>query len=123
MLKLELDRLEIVLNQRIEKTKDILTSRRKLVMELEDTGFTKISDNKYGLDIRNYGTSYVTFILTFRGKGVDIHEDHLVIVDKHEVPTSEFGKSFKLSSVRYNKVIEEVYKRVMDLSSELVSEE
>jgi anaerobic ribonucleoside-triphosphate reductase len=123
MLKLELDRLKTVLDSRIERTKEILTSRRKLTMDLIDTGFVKISDNKYSLDIRNYGQSYVTFIVTFRGKGVDIHEDHLIIVDRNEVPASDFGESFKLSSVRYSRVMEEIYNRVVSLSEEFSIEE
>ncbi len=123
LVRLELERLTVVLDNRIEKTKDKLNSKRKLIIDLMDIGFTKISDAKFSFDIRNHGTSYVTFTVIFRGKAVDIHEDHLVLRNRHEVPISEFGQSFNLVSVRYNKAIEAIYNRVIELSEELSQED
>jgi hypothetical protein len=122
LVKLELDRLTSLLTTRVNINKRVLNSKRKLIMDLIDTGFKKISDTKYGLDIKNYGTSYVSFIVTFRGKAVDIHEDHLILVNRNEVPTSEFGNSFVLSSVRYGKAMEAIYRRVIELSEEFSKE-
>jgi hypothetical protein len=123
LVREELNKLTLILNTRIEKTKDKLNSKRKLAMDLEDIGFIKISNSKYTLDIRNHGLSYISFSVTFRGKAVDIHEDHLVLRNRKEVPVSEFGESFLLSSVRYNRAVEEIYKRVISLSGELMQED
>lgn len=119
LVKFELERLQNVLNNKIERTKDNLSSQTVLKMNLIDTGFIKLSDSTYALDIKNRGKSYISFIITFRGKGVDIYEDHIVIEDKKEVPLSSIDKPFKLVSVRYNRVMEEIYKRVLSLSEEL----
>lgn len=119
IIRLELERLNSILANRIEQTKEELSSRDKLIMDLIDIGFKKISDKKYSFDIKNRGKSYITFMVIFRGKGVDIFEDHLVIRNKHEVPVSEFGESFSLYSVRYGRATEEIYKKVISLSEEL----
>ena len=121
-LKLELDKLALVLDGRIERTKDTLNSKTKLLMDLSDVGFTKISDIKYSLDIKNRGRSYITFMLTFRGRNVDILQDHLVIYDKQEVPISTLNESYSRNAVRYGRVMEEIFDRASFLITELSKE-
>ena len=119
MVKLELSRLSTILNDRIDRKKNELSSKRRLIIDLIDIGFKKISDTKYSFDITNRDKAYITFMVNFRGKAVDIHEDHIVIKDKHEVTVSSLGKQFSLYSVRYGKATEAIYNRVIELSKEL----
>ncbi len=118
LVRYEIEKLTIVLNDNIERTKDELNSKTKLIMNLLDIGFVKISQSKYNLDIQNRGKSYISFTITFRGKAVDIYEDHLVIKDGKEIPSSEIIDPFNLVSVRYSRVMGEVYNRASFLVTE-----
>jgi len=111
----KLDILSSVLDEKIEHTKGKLSSKSKLIMDICDIGFKKISDKKYTMDIRNRNKSYITFALTFRGRSVDIHEDHLVIHEKHEIPSSQLGEDYNLTSVRYSKVLGEISSRAEEI--------
>ena len=116
LLKQELKILEESIVKYTKDNRDNMSAKSRLIHDLKDIGFVKISTTKWAFDIRNDGTSYVSFIIIFRGRAVDITEDHIIIQDGKESPTSTFKKPFTLMSVRYGKVSLELLDRVKTLS-------
>ena len=113
----KLNILSSTVDEKIEHSKSYLSARNKLIMDITDIGFKKISDTKYTIDIRSKNKSYVTFTFVFRNRSVDMYEDHLVVHNKNEVPSSRLGNDFSLMAVRYNKVLEELVDRAEALES------
>ncbi len=111
--------LSSMLDDRIEKDKEKLNAKSNLIMDLRDVGFRKTFDTKYTYDIKNRGKSYITFTVVFKGRNVDILEDHLVIIDKKEVPLSTIENSFAIRSVRYSRVLSEIGERTRELCKEI----
>ena len=116
LLKKELQSLTESIQKYTTDNRDNLSAKTRIIHDIRDIGFVKISANKWAFDIRDHGVSYVSFILVFRGKAVDITEDHIVISEGGESPLSSFEKPFTLMSVRYSKVSEELLKRAQELS-------
>lgn len=115
-LKRELSILSETLVDFIENSRKNLSSKSVLIHDLKNIGFFKIGGNKWALDLKMHDISYVSFIVMFRGGAVDITEDHMVIHDGKEIPISSLEKPFTLTSVRYSRVIDELLKRVKELS-------
>lgn len=121
-LKIELERLKVALDECIESSVEKLTSRRRLERSLLDSGFLKVSADKYSINIKNRKQSYVSIKVILGKRNADIVENHMVIVNGKEVPSSSIDKEFKLISVRYNRVLGELLNRIQYLSENIDKE-
>jgi hypothetical protein len=115
-LKLELISLSESLKSFIETNRTKMSSKSVLIHDLRDIGFTKIGTSKWALDLKLHDVSYVSFMLVFRGTSVDITEDHMVVKDGVEMPSSNIEKPFTMTSVRYGRVVQELLKRTKELT-------
>jgi len=115
-LKIELLSLSESLKNFIEMNRNKMSSKSILIHDLRDVGFTKIGTSKWALDLKLHNISYVSFMLVFRGSAVDITEDHIVMEKGVEVPYSNIGKPFTMTSVRYGRVMQELLKRTKYLA-------
>jgi len=116
LLKRELLELTHSLEKYTNDNRDNLSAKSRVIHDLKDIGFVKISATKWAFDIKEDGISYVSFIIVFRGRAVDITEDHIVVTDGKEVPVSSFQKPFTMMAVRYSKVVSELLARAQDLT-------
>ena len=114
-IKLELDALSDAIEEYSTSCLPKLSSKERLLYELNRAGFNQIGEIKYALDLRKDNHSWVSIILMFKGRSVDIAIDHLYLGEEKFIPASSEDKTYNMTSVRYSRVIKTITERLEEL--------
>lgn len=101
--------------QHAKKNRKKLTDKAKLLFDLREIGFKRISPTKWAYDVREFNKSCVSIIVDIKDGYVDIIEDHLIVKDGEEMLMSSVDGQYTIEKVAHKDAIKKIHYRIREL--------